>query len=349
METRSFYIARVSKRIRSLFPLLGVAVFIVAWGWTGAACSSYMEEPEDWYQTGEHPSYSTDRYIVAVGFGDTTDAADDMARGEISKFFESRVVSVTREEEKYENNKHSFESRSFVRVRGEANLEGVEIVRRTMDKGVHYSLGVLDKVKLLSRLRKDLTFLDLKIEEALRTEEAVPEARIKALYKVVYLLTQRDVLAKRLNILGYRATLDPNKYEPVYTELKQLVATTYPVTIRSASKEVSTFLVKALTDEGFTVLEEDSEDPQVVVDVELTTQFKRVNRMVEFSYDLRLACTGHGKKVAETRLAERLQHYNKDSARQKSLYEMRDKAVRPFVRDIRREFLGEPEKTTDKD
>lgn len=316
-----------------------------------SSCSGVGDATDSWVETGEDPAYPPSRYVVGIGFGDTVNAADDVARGEVAKFFEARVVSITRDEQTYDQKsegdmvrlKESFESRTYTRVRGEAKLEGVEIAQRAVHLGTHYSLAVLDKPRLLSRWRKELTELDLTIEEALHEQTGQAPDRIRNLAKVMRLLSKRTGLAARLRVLGYNASLDPEDYRGVLPELYELLKTTYPMTVRSDSPEVESFLIEELRKYGFYVEAGDREAPSVLVTVALTTQARPMGKKVEVFYELELGCSSGGAEVARRRLSERIQHLDEKSARQKAFYEMRDRGVRPFVESIRKEFLGDDE------
>lgn len=314
-------------------------------------CSSVGVVTEQWHIDGSHPDYPPSRFVVGIGFGDSAQQADDMARGEVSKFFQASVVSVTREEEIYHQKREqgvtqlqqSFESRTYTRVRGEAKLEGVEIPLRTQELGRYYSLAVLDKPRFTSRLRRELMDLDMKIQESMQADAGTPAQRIRHLARVVRLLQKRVDLARRLRVLGFAATLDPETYDGVLMELHGLLVSHYSMTVRSDSPEVSAFLVEALRKEGFHVLDGDSELPVVLVTVDMQTETRPDGRMTEVFYQTVFTCLFDGRQVAVRRLSERMKHIDELNARQKAFYEMRDKGVVPFVEAIRREFLGSDE------
>ena len=322
--------------------LAACAALIVA-----AACTGAYQSQQEWFVSGADEQYPPDRYVVGVGYGDSMKDADDMAIGEVAKFFNTKVVTVTRTEEQYTGNndgergssRWDFESRTFSRVRGEADLEGVEVVRRTEENGLHYSMAVLDRPKAACALRRSYTFLDLKIQEALSAPASDASARIRGLARGLYLMEERARLGARLRLLGYEAALEPQKYRELAAELTELLRSQQPIVIRSDWPEMAALLTEDLDRRGLVVTSEAASG--VVVDASHTLSSQHTADAYDLSYSVTLSATRSGETLAEKHLAERLTHPNLDAGSKKVLYEIRDDALVPFCDELERSILGD--------
>jgi hypothetical protein len=313
-------------------------------------CTGAYQSQEEWFVSGADAEFPADRFVVGVGYGDTMKDADDMAIGEVGKLFNTRVVTVTLVDEKYRQENAGdataqhwdFESRTFSRVRGEADLEGVEVVRRTVVEGQHYSMAVLDKTRAASKLREKYAFLNLKIEEALSAPASDAAARIRGIARALYLMETRARMASRLQVLGYKATLEPEKYRELVAELGALLRGRSPIVIRCQSPELAALLREAFADKGLVVL--DSAESGVVVDAAVEVSSARKGDMVEYVYTVALSAFGFGQSLAQKNLSDRLSHTDATLGLAKVMYEVRDDAVRPFAAALEKALLGDYDK-----
>ena len=132
--------------MRKILPFFLVTAFAIV----SCASSSWVSNP--------YASYSRDRYIAAVGYGDSADTADLNAKAEMASLFGLRVTSVTA---RTVTETLSSYDESFMRANAAYtdvdNLYGVEIVKRTVDKdGRHVSLCVMEKKPTLEYLEGNI-------------------------------------------------------------------------------------------------------------------------------------------------------------------------------------------------
>jgi len=337
-----------------------------------AGCTGAYRSQEEWFISGADDAFPSDRYVVGVGYGDTMKDADDMAIGEVAKFFNTKVVTVTRTEEQYDQRTNSeggasrwdFDSRTFSRVRGEADLEGVEVVRRTEVHGQHYSMAVLDRPKAAGALRRSYAFLDLKLQEALSAPASDSDKRMRGLARGLYLMEERAKLGARLRVLGFDAALEPEKYRELAAELTDLLRTHAPISIQSEWPELAALLAEDLDRRGLVVLEapdgagergarEGASSPApaggadagseggIIVKVSHTLTTQRGPDGYDLSYSVTLSAVRGGETLASKHLAERLTHPNADAGAKKVLYEVRDDALAPFADELERSILGD--------
>ena len=128
--------------MRRLIPFILVLVLVI----TSCSTTSWISNP--------YASYSRESYVAAVGYGDSADTADSNARAELASLFGLRVTSVTARTvtETLSDYDESF-MRANVSYADVDNLYGVEIAKRTVDKGGrHVSLAVMEKKTTLEYL-----------------------------------------------------------------------------------------------------------------------------------------------------------------------------------------------------
>ena len=105
-----------------------------------------------------YESYSRDNYVAAVGYGDTSDAADVNAKAELASLFGLRVSTmtvrtVTQSLTDYDES-FMMSNASYADV---DNLYGVEIVKRIVDRdGRYVSLCVMEKTSTIEYLKGNI-------------------------------------------------------------------------------------------------------------------------------------------------------------------------------------------------
>jgi len=280
-------------------------------------------------------------------------AADDRARGEISKFFRSNVVSLSAEEEKYKQIgdgkeaqiQHDFDIKVYTRVRAEAKLEGIEFADRTVIDGTYYSLAVLDKPAAIRKLASRISDLDLEIEQLLKTPADPVEKRIKALARVLHLMGKRAGLNSQLEILGVRAAPLMRSFSEVAVELRDLLLAHAPVVVTSASDDLAGLVADAVLAAGLVVVPASAAAATpLAITGDLVLDEGLGPELFQVGYQVHLSASWMDQVVAQTEQAERVQHTSLQSAKLKAIYEVRDRAVTAFVKEIQQYLLGDFEK-----
>ena len=315
-----------------------------------AACSTAGYGPsDDWLNSGEHPDYPPGRYVVGVGFGDTMRDADNMAMGEVAKYFHTEVVTVTRDEQSYSQTDEGgetevvekFESRTFARVRGRAEIDGIEIKDRLVANGQHYSLAVLDRVAASRRLARKLGKLqmDMEASELMSREDPDAGRKVRHLARALYLGARCDELAQRLAVLDRKVRPAFADRDGMAVRLRNLLKEHYPVAVAASSPDLGGPVVEELRRRGLVVV--DDAEGAIAVSAGLKMDEQPAENGVMLFYEVSLSA-GKGEEVlAQLNWSERLSHPDPKAARLKALYEIRDRAVGPFADDLSKAILGD--------
>ena len=303
----------------------------------------------NWMDSGEHPDYPVVRFVLGIGWGDTLKIADDRARGEVAKFFSAKVVSSTREQEIYRQSGegseavavHTFESKNTTRVRGSAQLMGVEIIERTIHNGSHYSLAVLDKAAYQIALEEQLARVVSEFDERLLVPTRPAAERIKALARALFLFHLQTQLVRKLSLVTNLHEFPAAVIrQHLNDELRELLRSNSPVVL-SVPDELRAPLVEVLTGAGLVVSKPPAGVLPVRIDADMDWSKQKRTDLVEYTYTVDLSATCGGEVIARRTAAERIMHLTSDGARQKALLEIRKRVIEPFVVDLQRHLMGE--------
>lgn len=338
MAKRLFYLRSVSRAAAVVAALLAAACSAAGYG-----------SSEHWLTSGEHPNYPAGRYVVGVGFGDTMRDADNMAMGEVAKYFHTEVVTVTRDEQDYSQTTEGgettvvekFESRTFARVRGRAEIDGIEIKDRLVVNGQHHSLAVLDRVAASRRLARELAKLQMDMEgyELMSREDPDPGNKIRRLARALYLGDRSEELARRLAVLDRKVRPALADHDGMAVRLHHLLKEHYPVVVRSTSTELGGQVKEELRRRGLVVV--DDAEGAVALSAALKMEERPAQEGVMLFYEVSLSATRGSEVLAQLNWAERLSHPDPKAARLKAMYEIRVRAVGPFADDLSKAVLGD--------
>ena len=121
----------------------------------------------DWVLGRGHPSYDSSQYLIGVGYSEkSTVSASESARAELIKSISVRVDAVIKD---YNSTDKSFSEASISSETGFL-LEGSQVKDGWYDedKGVFYSLVIIERKYVLDTLKKMIDFLVSKLELTLR-------------------------------------------------------------------------------------------------------------------------------------------------------------------------------------
>lgn len=189
--------------MRLLTPAILAALACAAWA--GA-------RKPDWVD-GSSVQYPRERYLVGIGMGDDRSSAEDRARGEISKIFQT-VVSVNTSLAESETNvsvgkksENTFSQAisQSVQTASKKALEGVQVVENWKDESTvqHYALAVLERAKGVRVINDKIGEFD---KQALQWKSQMDQSqdkigRVKAAMKLLALLKARAELNAELRVL----------------------------------------------------------------------------------------------------------------------------------------------------
>jgi len=136
--------------------------------------SAVSAAPPAWVD-GKDARFSPKVYVIGVGTGPTREAADNDARAEVARVFESKVTAVMKDFQKAASTVNSSgkgvnvevqEVSKFTQVATNKTLTGLEIKTRAKDGKTHYSLALLKRDHCVSSLTSEINTLDGQISAA---------------------------------------------------------------------------------------------------------------------------------------------------------------------------------------
>lgn len=241
----------------------------------------------DWVD-GASAQYPREGYLIGVGIADERSAAQDRARGEISKIFTTQVSVTTNLSESETNvdrggqkeNTFSQAVSQNVQTASKKALEGTEVVEHWQDQATrqHYALAVLERAKAIRAVRDRISDFDQQTrqwkEEMDKATEKLP--RVKAAMKLLALFKAREDLNSELRVLdstgqGLPSPLNEAEVRPqaakALAELDVIVDMS-----GGASDAVETGIVKGLNQFGMQAKPgQASNDADIVVEGKVET------------------------------------------------------------------------------
>jgi hypothetical protein len=215
------------------------------------------------------PDRASSRYMSAEGIGQSEGEARNQARAELSRIFESQVLSDTFDRvtsvidtSGEETSTQSLESR--IRVVSEVELKGVEISKTWRENGYYHAIAVLDRYKARDNWLSELKDIDNAVEGKLKAIESTDGRliRYRSLLAVSEIWINREVIASRLRVLGFgKAALPGYDMKSVFRRLAGIKADMpVYVDIKGSHGALAREIVSgALGRSGFVVTEDRSE------------------------------------------------------------------------------------------
>jgi hypothetical protein len=187
-------------------------------------------------KTPLYDQYPEDKYMTALGIGDTEDEARSQALAELSYTFVSKIKSETLDRVKLVVDKSGHETteqtlKKKVRVSSDVELKGVEIVDVWSAKGQFCAFAVLEKSKAIDVWLMELQDMDYQVEGSISAAWA-PESNLvkyKLLKKAIDLWVKREAVASRLLVIGYEAEEEveaPYEMLPVFRQINKIKSQT---------------------------------------------------------------------------------------------------------------------------
>ncbi len=166
--------------------------------------------------------FSERQYIVGVGSGDTRDAAEKNAIGQIARVFKTRVtVDETLIEsvmETFKNNKASLSTQSQMlnktRLQSDINLKNVKIeqVYFSEKEGIYYALAYLDRNETAQMLQTDFEENDALLKRYFQKshEDQNKLHKLADIHRALAFYEMNSLLNEQFKVLTRGQTLQPS-------------------------------------------------------------------------------------------------------------------------------------------
>lgn len=246
----------------------GILIFLIT-GHTHA-------EKQPFWITNPASLYSEREYLVGVGEGDTSKAAEDRAYGVIARIFKAAVDSRTTELEKYlqietkgkTEVKRQVAIEEMTKVTSEKVLENVKIAERWQDKTTarYYALAVINRTHAAAALRERISSLDADAKGLLKTAKETIDKfeKIRTLRRAIRALISRDVYNTDLRVVNPAGKGLENSINlaDITRELEVFLAKEFNIYVAVAgdnSSNVRKAVIDGLNRDGFSVLGKEAE------------------------------------------------------------------------------------------
>ncbi len=326
--------------------LLFIPIFLVLIA--SCASTSWVSNP--------YSKYSRDKYLAAVGYGETADVADLNAKVELASLFGLNVSTVTARTvvetlSDYDEN-FLIASSSSSNV---DNLYGVEIVQRTVGKdGRYVALAVMEKKPTLEYLQGNLGSEEAGVERLYEKVEAGlgTLSGLESASKLVEAVSNYNTHVAMINYLSKDDLgglagldyLDERKALDKWQEARDSFAVGITVT-GDDSGSVKATISKLLTSCGLRVADvNDACAALVVCNINMReVQGSGVATSFVFAeYDASISMTDvvSGKTILSYSLNGKEGHQNITSAQTRALKDLNEKISSSFGEEVKGKFAG---------
>jgi hypothetical protein len=182
-----------------------------------------------------YEQYPEDKYLAAIGIGETEDEARNQAKAELSYMFVSKIRSETLDRVKLVVKSSGFKTteqtlKRQISISSNVELKGVGIADVWSAKGKFYAFAVLERKKAQETWMMELDDMDMQVEGAIRSSWA-PESNLvkyKLLKEAIALWIKREVIASHLLFIGADPLDIETPYEmlPLFREMKNIKTST---------------------------------------------------------------------------------------------------------------------------
>ena len=240
----------------------------------------------DWVD-GTSKAYPATRYLTGIGVGPDRGQAEDNARAEIAKVFESHINTNTKVQQEYlkvisqgRNREVSqVNVQDMVQVSSQKVLSGIqiaEVYRQTRPKELFYALAVLDRQQAMPMLTDKIETLDHEIKALM--DQSSKETKNLQKLKILTSALQKQLL--RQTHEAELAVVDPSGkglpapigFEEINRSLTDILTKKFRIYVTVSGDragEIKKNLSEGLTREGF-VLTNDGKHASVAVKGQVT-------------------------------------------------------------------------------
>lgn len=311
----------------------------------------------DWVTTGKSSKYPQNLYLIGIGIAPEQKNAEDRARAEIAKIFESKVQSVSEDYQKSESlyvkrgievkSEESFSQKT--RISTDKVLEGVIITEVFNDKKNFYALAILDKVKTQKIILSKIHSIDDDINSLLKEiEKESILLRVKRTKKSIDKLVERDLLNKELSIVGDSGLPIPSDYtiSSLSINLENMLTRELKICVdikeNGKDGELRALLIESINKAKF-FAEKERKDCHISVEGSITIEpFNHPNKSwkwAKYEIDIKFVDLAHNKVIGSKNLGGEKSHLEYDAARQKAKNAIKEKMLNEINGEIIKSLL----------
>ena len=240
----------------------------------------------DWVD-GTSKAYPATRYLTGIGSGTDRGRAEDNARAEIAKVFESHINTNTKVQQEYlkvvskgqDREVSQVNVQDMVQVSSQKVLSGIQIVevyRQTRPKELFYALAVLDRRQAMPMLTNKIQTLDHEIKVLMNqsSKETKNLQKLKILTSALQKHLLRQTHEAELAVVNPsgRGLPAPIGFEEINRSLTDILTKEFRIYVAVSGDrvgEIKKSLSEGLTKEGF-VLTNDLKHAGVAVKGQVT-------------------------------------------------------------------------------
>lgn len=342
------------------FPKRIIGILLLAASMT--AGEALAGKPPDWVH-GESGQYPRERFLTGVGSGEARKAAEDGAYAALSRIFAAEVSQRTREWEKYFQtdagdktaSQREIEMDQLTAVSTNKILENVTIAETYLDKSTqtHYALAIMDRQKAGSALRERITFLDLEVEELLKTARRTEHKleKVRALHKAVKTLLLRDAYNTELRVVSNtgKGSESLNRLAGIQQELESFLTQNFRIILQIGGQEndrIRMAVMEGLDRQGLPVSLEAHLNADVVV--KGTVEFEPVEmpqgKFIRWIASFELADPSTGQVIGSVNRQGREGHLTASEAEARAVRAAQQELVENLSSKLASFIFGEGEK-----
>lgn len=290
--------------MKTFFKVFLILMLVQFWQCSYAQKSVKLQKGKEKPEWVDNPYafYSERQYLVGVGNGDTRDAAEKNAIGQIAKIFKTNIqvdeVLVESVFESFKKNKGTIESESSVKTqtRLQSNIElknvKIEQVYFSEKEGIYYVLAVLDRAETAALLEQDFNENDQLLKKYFDISQTAANKlhRLSNINKALALAQVNKLINEQYKVLtggqGLTSVVDENELLNAAKKIKEQII----VQIKgsgTSSDEVAAYLREIIGRFGFTMGDQQAD---LVVDFNLELNKTNLNRpgIVAYNWHLKI-------------------------------------------------------------
>ncbi len=342
--------------MKTFFKIMLILLLVQFWQCTYAQKSAKIQRGKEKPEWVDNPYafYSENQYLVGVGTGDTRNAAEKNAIGQIAKIFKTNIqVDETLIEsvfESFKKNKGTIQSESAIKnqTRLQSNIElkniKIEQVYFSEKEGLYYVLAILDRAETAALLEQDFNENDQLLKKYYEVSQTATNKlhRLSNITKAQALLQVNHLINEQYKVLtggqALTSAVDENELLNTAKKIKEQIIVQIKGSGQS-SDEIAAYLRELFSRFGFSIGEQ---NPDLVVNFKLEMNETNLNRpgVVAYNWHLKIDVFDQNNNVTlnTINLNKRTAAISEDEARARVMRTIKSELDKSFYRKLMNYF-----------